>query len=188
LRLFLSVAPSAEAIEDLAMLARRLRSVTRTVRPELWHVTLVFLGEVDEETVPVIERSVAEVAQSGPAGRLRIGGGGRFGASVLWAGIRGDTELLHELAEALRIALRAAGVGFDERPYRPHLTIARPPAGTTMAHLRADVELLGRYRGPYWALDQVHLARSQFPAVASHEHLRSWPLAAPPPPTARHDR
>lgn len=178
MRLFLSIAPPADVIDDLALLTQRLRTVTRSVRPELWHITLAFLGEIDDETVPLIEGCVGEVAEISPPARLRLGGGGHFGASVLWAGVRGDTEGLHQLAEALRIELRTAGVGFDERPYRPHLTIARPPAGTTMAHLRADVDLLGRYRGPYWEVSEIHVACSHFPAVAAHEHLKSFRLAA----------
>jgi 2'-5' RNA ligase len=175
-RLFLAVDPSVEAVEDLARVVDRLRSPGRSVRPEQFHVTLAFLGEVPEESLDTVAVVVGDAAASAEPGQLRIGGGGRFGTTVLWAGLRGDVDALRGLADSLRSLLRAAGIGLDERPYRPHLTLARPSPRTTTAQLRADVELLARYRGPYWPLDHVYLACSHFPAQARHERLTTWPL------------
>jgi 2'-5' RNA ligase len=176
LRIFIAVDPSAEAVHDLALLVKRLRVVTRNVRPEQWHVTLAFLGDIEPETLPVVEQAVADAALASRPGQLRVGGGGRFGTSVLWAGLRGDVDTLRELAEGLRTSLKAAGLGFDERPYRPHVTIARPGPGASLTQLRADLELLSRYRGPYWPLEHVYVVRSHFPAPVRHERLGSWPL------------
>jgi 2'-5' RNA ligase len=183
-RLFLAIDPSPEAVDDLFQLTGRLRTVTRAVRPEQWHVTLAFLGEVAESGLPAVEGAVAEAVATAEPGTLRLGGGGRFGTSVLWAGVRGDLDLLKALAESLRTELGAAGIGYDDRPYRPHLTLARPGPGTTTAQLRADLELLGRYRGPYWPLDRLYLACSHFPAEQRHEKLASWPLLPAEPPAS----
>ena len=177
MRLFLAVDPSAEAVDDLAQVVGRLRSPGRTVRPRQWHVTRAVLGEVPESELDVVSAAGTEAAEEAEGGKLRIGGGGRFGTSVLWAGLRGDVEALRGLADALRLSLRGAGIGLDERPYRPHLTLARPSPRTTLAQLRADVDLLARYRGPYWPLDHLYLACSHFPAEARHERLTTWRLA-----------
>ena len=178
IRLFVAVDPSGPAVADLAAAVRRLRTVPRRVRPELWHVTLAFLGEVDQAALPAVEGAIAEAAEKSRPGTLRIGGGGRFGASVLWAGLRGDTDALRALAAALRNSLRGADLLFDERPYRPHVTIGRPAGRATAEQLRADLELLGRYRGPSWPLDEIHLVRSyhQRGAAVQHERLSSWHL------------
>jgi 2'-5' RNA ligase len=176
LRLFLAVDPSPEAVDDLVQIVGRLRSPGRPMRPEQLHVTLAFLGEVVDTARPSVERAVAGAAAQAEPGQLRIGGGGRFGTTVLWAGLRGDLDALHALAASLREALRDHGVDLDERPYRPHLTVSRPAARVSTAQLRADLELLGRYRGPFWPLDHVYLACSHFPAEARHEKLSSWVL------------
>jgi 2'-5' RNA ligase len=176
LRLFLAVDPSAEAIEDLVQIVGRLRSPGRAMRREQMHLTLAFLGEVDESGLPAVRRAVSVAAGEAESGTLRVGGGGRFGTTVLWAGIRGDLDALHGLAHALRDALRAESIDLDERPYRPHLTISRPAPRASTAQLRADLELLGRYRGPHWPLDHVYLACSHFPAEPRHEKLTTWPL------------
>ena len=181
MRLFLAIDPSAEAIDDLARMTARLRSPGRAVRPEQWHVTLAFLGEVPESGLGAVAAAVAGATADAQPGTLRIGGGGRFGTSVLWAGLRGDIDALRGLAESLRLSLRTAGIGLEERPYKPHLTLARPAPGTTTAQLRADVELLARYRGPYWPFDRLYLACSHFPAEARHEKLTTWHLRDPGP-------
>jgi 2'-5' RNA ligase len=174
MRLFVAVDPSAEAIRHLAEAARGLR--VGPVRPEQWHVTLAFLGEVDDARLPAVRGAVAGAAAVARPGRLRIAGGGRFGNAVLWAGLAGDVDALTELAAAVRASLQPAGFPGDDRPYRPHLTLARLGRRTAGEYLRADVATLSGYRGPEWPLDQVRLVRSWLGGSARHETLASWPL------------
>ncbi|WP_202456499.1 MULTISPECIES: hypothetical protein [unclassified Streptomyces] len=65
-----------------------------------------------------------------PSLELSLHGGEHFDERVLWSGIDGDLEGLHELAEAVPARVRDRGVAFAERLLRPRLTLARTPATT----------------------------------------------------------
>jgi 2'-5' RNA ligase len=178
LRLFVAVDPSAEAVQHLATVARGLRTAGRA-RPESWHVTLAFLGEVEPAALPGIEAALARAAGATHPGRLRVAGGGRFGDAVLWAGLDGDLDALQNLAATVRSELVNVGAStVDGRPYRPHLTLARRGRREPVAALRSDVAALAGYRGPEWPLDQLRLMRSWLGAEAKHELIRAWPLTA----------
>ena len=92
----------------------------RPVRPANWHLTLRFLGDVDE-VLP------------GPAftmGFERLGAFPRPArATVLWLGVVTRGERLNEWAEVCEEAARRAGLDAEERPFRPHVTLSRirPP-------------------------------------------------------------
>ena len=97
-------------------------------RPEGLHLTLAFLGERTPEGLPALEAAVADVAPRHRAFPLRTAGLGGFPeggrARVLWLGLA-PCPALEALAADLRGALAAAGEGFDAKPFRAHLTLAR---------------------------------------------------------------
>ena len=168
----------AELAETLAAV-RPLEPDVRWTRPEQWHLTLVFLGEVAEERLPGLTERLARAARRHPSLRLRFAGGGRFGDRVLWTRVEGDREPLRRLAGSATAAARRAGIGVDDRPYRPHLTLARNPQG---ADLRPLVAALAPYAGTSWTADRLHLVRSRLGAgpgrTASYDTVAAWPLSA----------
>lgn len=129
-RVFAAIRPPPEVV---AALDDRLESVAvpgRPVPPENWHVTLRFVGHLE---AAAYERWLSEldaVAKPSPF-RLKLGGLGAFPkparATVLWVGVQGDGAA--RLAAAADDAADVAGLGREERPFRPHLTVARarPP-------------------------------------------------------------
>lgn len=162
MRLFLSLRPPPEVRAHLAAAVAGLR----TTDVAQWHVTLVFLGEVPSEQ-PVAPGLEAVAARTPPL-RLRLRGGGVFrGPGVLYAGVDGDVAGLRRLAADLEQVCRHAGVELADRPYRPHLTVAR--------RVR-DAQRLADYEGPVWTATEVELVRSHLGATARHEVLRAAPL------------
>jgi 2'-5' RNA ligase len=99
------------------------------VRPESLHLTLKFLGEIDEESVPDVLVALRIAAQRHGAFSLGVQGIGVFpdarGPKVVWAGLSGDVDTLTALALAVEEALIPAGIPPEGRPFTPHLTIAR---------------------------------------------------------------
>ena len=100
------------------------------VQPENMHLTLAFLGDVEDRRVPEVE-DVMYAATEGihePL-RLQAQGIGAFpdeeGARVMWAGLDGEVPRLIELQARLVRELRAAGFEVDSKRYRPHITLAR---------------------------------------------------------------
>ena len=96
MRLFVAVWPPAPAIADLAtaVAALPLDGVAPRWLPDSrWHVTLAFLGEVDEATVPRLRTGLGRAALRAAPTELRLAGVGRFGRGVLWVGVAGDVAL-----------------------------------------------------------------------------------------------
>jgi 2'-5' RNA ligase len=184
LRLFVSVQPPSDALAHLAEQVARLEvsranapgRSTRVAPPDRWHVTLAFLGEVPAERADAAGaavRSAVATWSGGPIG-VAIAGGGTFGRgprTTLWAGLTGDLPALRALAAEVRRALRRARLRYDDKPLRPHLTLARP--GTRLAPdlVEADVATLAAYAGPSWPVTAVHLVRSDLGPAPVHTPL-----------------
>ena len=181
----------ARQLDRLAVMAAANRGVnTRPARPETWHVTLAFLGEVAEERagrVPAaIQRAVdgwRDAATGAP--ELALTGGGTFGRgrfTVLWVGVDGDRELLGRLSRLVRRELRRDRLPYDDKPFRPHLTVARPGDRLDRAAVGADRAALAGYRGPTWRVESVELVRSHLGPRPRYEHLAGWRLVGPSEP------
>lgn len=98
--------------------------------PGTMHITILFLGEVDDRDLHAVCRAVQEVAATEPAFSLRVSGVGAFPTprrpKILWAGIDEGTEQLKRLYDRLEAKLTAQGTyRKEERGYMPHLTLGR---------------------------------------------------------------
>ncbi len=168
MRLFVAAFPPPPVLADLERVMASLRVRTRVVSPERRHLTLAFLGEVGEDRVPDARDALTAAATGQPTVEVRLEGGGYFGrgrSTTLWAGVRGEVE---PLAEAVRDALRRAGLSYDDKPFRPHLTLARPGEGSS---IRDDLVTLSGWVGPSWTVDAIHLVRSP-----AYDRLHTEPL------------
>src|ERR1700687_5623997 len=98
----------------------------RWVRPESLHITLKFIGEQPPERVVAITERLRRVESS--AFEIRIRGYGFFPTAkaprVFWIGIDAGPQLA-ELAESIDIATAELGIQREDRPFSPHLTLAR---------------------------------------------------------------
>jgi len=98
------------------------------VRPESIHLTLKFLGEIDEKKALAVETALESAAKGAGPFTLEAGGTGVFPNSraprVVWAGIRENGALL-TLQKRIDEQLAAAGFEPDDRPFAPHLTLCR---------------------------------------------------------------
>jgi 2'-5' RNA ligase len=109
---------------------KRLTSKVSWVRPELAHVTLKFLGEVDEEKIPAIVQAMREAARG--SFEAQGGAGGFFPSKgaprVIWVGLRQGREECAAYFEQLDGGLAKAGFLAELKPFSPHLTVARVKA------------------------------------------------------------
>jgi RNA 2',3'-cyclic 3'-phosphodiesterase len=135
-RLFVAIPipqPARESIESIVEAVRAaadpaLRDV-RWVRLDGLHLTIRFLGPTDEEEVGDVAAAVDRVAAGLEPFEVVIAGAGAFPSIVrpraLWLGVDGGVEKLEASAAALDDALAVAGWARTDRPFRPHLTLAR---------------------------------------------------------------
>lgn len=184
-RLFVAVDPALHAVADLSALVADLhvaKAKARLAAPERWHITVAFLGDVAVEQIDGVTSVLAAVASGSAAVPLRIVGGGSFNrgpGTVLWAGLGGDVDALAALARRVRRELRRVRVRSDRKPYRPHLTIARPGDRIARDLVKADVATLAAYQGPEWTASELRLMRSHLGPTPHHEPLASFPLTTP---------
>jgi 2'-5' RNA ligase len=126
--------PTDEPIRDaLSRMIERLRRVDADVRwvdPQSLHVTLKFLGWIEDDQLAKIRELLRTDAARFTPLQIEFHGLGQFPPRgiprVVWAGCRGDVEKLAGLAGAVERAAVAIGVEPDTRlPFSPHLTIGR---------------------------------------------------------------
>ncbi|MET9482751.1 RNA 2',3'-cyclic phosphodiesterase [Streptomyces sp. NPDC006638] len=181
IRVFLALAPPDHAKEELG---RALRSAydthpdMRWNRIEDWHVTLAFLGELAAETVPVLRGPLAGVAVRHRPPRLALRGSGNFDDRVLWSGLDGDLDALHALAADVRTVVKECGVVFEDRPLRPHLTLARARRGD-QSSVGEIAETFAGFTGRRWSAERLHLVGSNAGRSRGPIHYRdieAWPL------------
>lgn len=134
LRLFVAVelpGPWREALRrEEQALAQAAPGFGRWVDPSLLHLTLVFLGNQAGDRVVTITSALDAAAAKTSAFSIVPGMPGSFGGRgavrVVWAGIEDRPRgALGRLRDALAASLRQAGVAFDEKPFAPHVTLAR---------------------------------------------------------------
>lgn len=94
----------------------------RRSRRESWHITLQFLGNVVATQYECLVSRLSDVAFD--EARIRIAGIGWIGAGILAAEIESFPELA-QLARNVVEATKPCGFQPEERPWRPHVTLAR---------------------------------------------------------------
>jgi RNA 2',3'-cyclic 3'-phosphodiesterase len=113
-----------EGVQGFAPLARWMR-------PESLHVTLKFIGEQPEGRVNTIAERLGSI--EGSAFDIRLSGYGFFPTTkaprVFWIGIEAGPQLA-DLAASIDKTTAELGVPREDRPYSPHLTLARAGGGS----------------------------------------------------------
>ena len=130
MRLFVALEISSAVRDNLAAVIRDLRPLApqlKWVRTENLHVTLKFIGETPAENLGAIGQALSAVRSNGQV-ELHFRGFGFFPnekrPSVCWTGIEAS-ENLGTLAGGIDHALEAVGIPREQRPFTPHLTLAR---------------------------------------------------------------
>ena len=170
-RAFFALWPDVAARTQLAGLAREaaLESGGRPTAPDLIHLTLAFVGAQPAIRVDTL-RHLAGGIQA-PAFVLEfdeIGGFRRTG--ITWLGSTAPPAELTALHDDLARALQSRGFPVEERPYTPHLTLAR--RSTTLIGRRLSQPI--RWRVTSFALMASELARGG----PVYRTVAEWPLVA----------
>lgn len=122
---------------------RRVREARRRLPPARWvdlgnlHLTLLFLGAVADERVTPLTAALGRACAPRRPFSLRLAGGGTFPprrpARVAWLGVDAGAAaselaaLQAAVAKAADVALTGSGYEPEDRPYYPHVTLARCP-------------------------------------------------------------
>ncbi|MFE0009074.1 RNA 2',3'-cyclic phosphodiesterase [Streptomyces erythrochromogenes] len=178
-RVFIALAPPDDAKEELARALRPAYAAypgMRWNRIEDWHITLAFLGELPVGPGPHRRPPRAPLAAPRRPLELGLSGGGHFDERVLWSGVDGDLEGLHLLASEVRATVKECGVPFEDRPLRPHLTLARTRRNDPACVVEAAAGL-GAFSGRRWRTARLHLVGSNIgrgPGPIHYRDIEAW--------------
>jgi len=99
------------------------------VRMDAIHLTLKFLGDIEESRVGDILRVIEEVGRDYEPFSIDVRGFGVFpnlrAPRVLWMGLANQADVVIQLAGSIDAALAPLGFHIEPKPYSPHLTLAR---------------------------------------------------------------
>jgi RNA 2',3'-cyclic 3'-phosphodiesterase len=178
-----------ETVKDV--LRRRIERLAR-VLPEVrfmdvaaLHLTLAFLGELDDARLEAASQAAAEAASAHTPFTLRLASLGTFGPAhaprVIWVGLAGEMARLLALQSTLADALAARGFAREARPFAPHLTLARikkplsDAALTVLARMQAEPTA-----DATWRADAISVMKSELVRPAArYTALARWPLIQP---------
>lgn len=171
--------PLTAALAEWQGRARNAGVAAAYPRPKGMHLTLVFLGAVDEARLPALAEAAAFTAGRYVPLLLQTSGLGVFpphGApKVIWLGLEAAPALEalhHELARAVE----PLGFPWEDRPFTPHLTLARPKGQGSRPPLVAAP-------APFaWTAKELVLYDSVATAGAQRYEVRGrWPLSGSAP-------
>lgn len=175
MRVFYGIAlpqPVREALYEATVCVRK-KTDGQFVTPSSYHCTLAFVGNVEADRRTVLENILKGVADLTPVCNLSLAAPGIFGKpghSILWHGLTG-TESLATASEALRQALRAAKLPYDDKPFRPHITLARE------ARMEKCPLFLAQAKPVAWRAETLTLFESRRePAGMVYVPLASFPM------------
>lgn len=168
MRLFFALWPDEAVRDELEHWSRELRAVCggRPTRPENLHVTLAFLGNVEDARVAQVERAAAEVQPCAASLVLDRPGYWKHNR-IAWAGASALPEGLEAFVAELRSALTRSGVAFDaSKAFVSHVTLLRDAREPRPMPALAPIE---------WRLEGFALVQSlALPRGSRYEVRKSW--------------
>lgn len=201
MRLFVAVIPPRPVVLELRAALTTLPHgdpALRWCRPETWHVTLAFLGDVPEDALDDLKERLSRAAARNTPMELALAGGGHFGGRTLWTGVQGDRDRLGRLAESVNSVARRCHIKVDERPFRPHLTLARvrdsgqaerrnhgrggeresgqPNCGEALPDLQPYVDRMAAFRTPRWLVGDIDLFNVVDDPLKRYDRIGHWAL------------
>jgi 2'-5' RNA ligase len=185
MRTFVAIDLGPDIKDRLAALVARLQPLggdIKWVSREAMHLTLKFLGEIDEKQAAAVAEALGPVCSGRASFSLACLGTGTFppGAKsprVLWVGVMTGPEL-GLLREEIETA--CAGLGFEResRPFRPHLTLGRVKGFSGLGRLVAELEKSREEEFGRMSVRSVVFFESRLkPSGAEYRALKEFPLA-----------
>jgi len=181
-RLFIGIPLPESYQEKLKPFTGRLNSCLeskiRWISPGNWHLTLKFLGDVEESRMGVIKDALSAIEYS--AFEMRTGDCGCFPnmrkPRVIWKSVSKGGGRCEALAGAVENALEPLGFERENRPFKSHLTIGRVKK-LKLDDWEACLQTAGQEAWPGFTVDRFFLWQSELnPDGAVHTVLSEFPL------------
>jgi 2'-5' RNA ligase len=172
IRSFIAIDLPEELKRALTDIKLRLQSASRApvkwVDPQVIHLTLKFLGNIDASITGKVTEAIEEAVREVHPFHLGAGGLGVFPSlkrvQVVWVGLSGELDRLSQLQQRIESGLAPLGFPCERRSFTPHLTLARirdratPYEQQELGNLVAGTSF---ETGCRIRVDSIHLMKSQ---------------------------
>lgn len=191
-RAFIAIELPPAVLDQVGRLQTRVRQdlpsgLIRWTRPEGIHLTLKFLGDVEQDHLPEIEAALRGACAPHAPFPLQVSGLGCFPTPqrprVLWVGVQDSSGKLAALQRDVERAIAPLGFPPERRGFHPHLTLGRVKNPRRRGRNAPALEALGAYverarvRVGQIPVDAVHLMRSELlPSGAVYSALATVQL------------
>ncbi|HON19243.1 MAG TPA: RNA 2',3'-cyclic phosphodiesterase [Salinivirgaceae bacterium] len=139
----IDILPQASILNFFQNLQQELSdSKINWVNPKIFHLTLAFLGEIEEPNSSLIKENLKKIAGQQSAFEIEVNGFGYFGSiqqpKVLWVGII-PNDKLSGLQSKISVELKQLGIQIEERQFHPHITLGRAKSNVDVQKLKTLV-------------------------------------------------
>jgi 2'-5' RNA ligase len=172
--------PMKRKLYEWKMRVRGDDSFRKWVYEEDYHITLKYLGACDSNHLHAVMEQLERIQGLEPF-TLRLSGIGFFGRRenprILWAGVAGEMDKLHALQSQVETAMTAIGFESENRPYRPHVTIAKNYLGEKFDMKRWTDrwdEEMGTL--PEWTVESIVLYRTDLGSKPMYKVEGVYPI------------
>jgi 2'-5' RNA ligase len=167
LRCFIAIEiPDAvkKEIAEVADILKKYDADIKWVAVENLHVTLKFLGNTPEKSLPEIRESLLKAVSLFQSFYIKINGTGVFPnrkfPRVIWIGVE-DGETLPKLASDIDISVSLLGYKKEEREFKPHLTLGRVRSRKGTASVVNELDNFRDKEFGNFVVDRIRLMRSE---------------------------
>lgn len=143
IRTFIAIELSDEAKQEIERVIEELKKANvliRWAKSKTVHLTLKFLGGVEEEKLASISESLKKIAKEHTPFGIKMDGIGAFPEwsrpKVLWVGLGGDKSEVISVADEVGSAMAGLGFEKDNKEFRPHLTLGRVKSSKNIEKLK----------------------------------------------------
>jgi 2'-5' RNA ligase len=167
IRAFIAISIPEQILGGIDKMARRLKALrlnARFTKTSSIHLTLKFLGDINEFLVESVSERLEQCTRTTDRFNVTVERLGVFPnlrkPRVIWTGVRHESELV-DLQQRLDRELETLGFELEKRSFEPHLTLARLKSSKNLTELRQLVESEGPdFKLGSFEVDEVHLYQS----------------------------
>jgi len=167
IRTFIAISVPGEIKKNISDLQRKLKQskgIVKWIRTESMHLTLKFLGDVEEKRILSVADAVQHAAGPQQPFTISLGGTGVFPhpgrPRVLWVGVNQGKEILTSLAGSIDNSCTDLGFKPEKRKFSAHLTLGRVKSQQGIEHTLRDMNTADFQAGSFQA-DRIIVMQSE---------------------------
>jgi len=174
-RIFIAVnLPEKTRAKLVELLDAMPKEGLKAIPAENLHITLKFLGYVDDEYIEEIKEKLQKISEENSF-EIELAGVGEFNSRVIWAGISKNAQMLRDMSGEINYLL-----GTEEDEFRAHITLARN-RDAPAAKIKEAVDRLKKFNfQEKFAVESIDIMESRLaPSGPAYQVLHRIPLKSP---------